>query len=212
MQVITKQIKVFEAKELSKNSLEKAKQNYCDNDCVIYQNQCDFVDYCKYNINNDYGLDVTPYFSLSYSQGDGLYFACDDLFSDKVIEIVKKYLNRQEKFILKALIEIGFRVYVEHTNTHYCYASEYDVANNGDDELLYIFKQNHKQSKASEEMLINTINKTSGIVTDLYMSLCNEYERKGYEMLYYTPTDEEFIDIASENDWLFLENGNIYRE
>ena len=46
MQVITKQIKVFEANELSKNSLEKAKQNYCDNDCVIYQNQCDFVDYC----------------------------------------------------------------------------------------------------------------------------------------------------------------------
>lgn len=212
MQVITKQIKVFEANELSKNSLEKAKQNYRYDDYVMYENQCDFVDYCKYNINNDYGLDVTPYFDLSYSQGDGIYFDCDDLLSNKVLAIIKKYLTRQEKFILKALIEIGFKMYIEHNNTHYCYASKYDVANNSDEELIYIFKQNHKQSKASEEMLINTINKVSGIVTDLYMDLCCEYEKKGYEMLYYTPTDDEFIDIASGNDWLFLENGNIYKE
>lgn len=210
MEVMTKIFEVYdvmELKSLNFEAYEKAKQKYFD-DVMDFRNE-DFQHITKENLLNDFDFDIKLQYSLSYCQGDGLSFDCENLFTEKSYKYLYKKFTKQQRFILKFLKEYGYKIYSKHYNNFYCYASKNDIDYNFDVYMFNNFKNFYPSSKLNEQDFDKNINDIIKVFEDFYIDLCNKLEKDGYNYLY--ENDEDFfIDFCNDYDVKFLINGDVF--
>lgn len=149
---------------------------------------------CEYDLH-----DCELRYSLSYCQGDGLSFDCDNLLeSSYIMNKIKEKLNKNEKAMLTSMIKKYqlSKIVSHNTNNHYCYASEYDI----DIKLGYGW---YDLTKKQQEL----IDKIQNIVVEVYLEICSKLECEGYNC--YNVSEEDIVDMIKGNEWEFYEDGEM---
>lgn len=192
MKIITIQRNVYEYSELSNKAKEEAK-----NFLLQMRDPCFISSDVKEDIKCLYGFELTPQYSLSYSQGDGfslygeVYFA-DFIKNEGLKKIAMKGLIGFQRSIAEKLInKVKF-----DPGHHYCYASCTDVEL---DDEAYTDKE------------ITIVEKVKGNIAFWYMEICKEYEKWGYNY-FYEITDEEAQEECEANQYTFFEDGKVCYE
>ena len=209
MRTITKEYTVYKYEELSEKAKERAKQDYLDDDV----RPLIFTENCNEALANLFGCKakLAVQYSLCYCQGDGLniygHVSAEDIFnclekdngSTQLAEFKNQLSEREKKTILFYAsvcgdIELPY-------NRRYCYslADQIDIAENWTWEL----ENNFIRSINSE-----TLQKFEKLVREIFLKLCEDYEKDGYSY-FYEVDDEEMEEISESNGWEFLEDGRI---
>ena len=213
MEVVTREYKVYNFSELSKDAKEKAKQWYLDDDFRPQEFENIYTEDLHYLFNNS---DLKMQFSLSYCQGDGLniYGKLDlmDVFAairdtDHSGEQFKQYkdlFSEHEQKTIEAYMEACGREIELPYNRHYCYCVDdrVDFADEWIEILEYCRYKN---------IQIDTIRKMEKLVGMMFENLSATYEKYGYDY-FYNADDEVVNEVCEANGWRFLEDGTFFAE
>jgi hypothetical protein len=187
-----KTIKVYKVEELQGNAREKAFNDLRES--VVKDNFNNFYFFAKDIIKHDYKIIGDIYFSLSYSQGDGLYIESEFFNSDKVIDMLN--IENSTKKSIKELSSSGDIVVATGKNIvgHYTYSHPRQV--------------DLSLSKTAENLLPkHIVENIEKVFVDVYMTICGDLEKQGYQS--YDVTDKDIIEFANENELEYLEDGRL---
>ncbi len=205
---ITKKFNIFKIDEISKDAYKKAKEKY-EYDMIDFNSDM-FENDIEYYIYENYGIIAKFGYSLSYCQGDGLYFETDNILTPKTIDFIKKDLNKKQKFVFDYLVKYGYKFYTKHKNNFYCYASKNDVCDNIDIYAYEYYKNEYPHTKIKHDDFYKTIVKIEDVIQKFYLNLCEKFENDGYESIYFVYSDDDFVALCNENNYYFYENGDFY--
>lgn len=208
MRTIAVEYKVYNYNELSKNAKEKVKNWYLDNqDSYIFQEDC------KEDLHNLFGknnLDVQ--FSLAYCQGDGfnIYGTIDaqDIFNcleahngGRQLEKYEGVLTDKEKKAILHYAEECGAIEIP-VNRHYCYSLA---------DYIDIVEEWMWRLECADYRDINeeALNKFEKLVRGIFSTLCNDYEKQGYNF-FYEISEEDLEECCEANGYEFLEDGTIF--
>ena len=195
----TKEFEIFTIDEIED---EKQKQKIIDEwrsgmiECRFDM----FYDYMMDYLNEKYDLqNIALFQSLSYCQGDGARFECDDLLqSHYMMERVQEILTKTQKAILTKLIKNNNLIFrcVHGGDHHYEHCTKYDVVC----ELNYdeYYDGYYGTTKKQRE----TIEATQFVLTNEYLRICNEIEDIGYQN--YDISDEDVIEDIKDCECEFI--------
>ena len=189
----TKQIQVYKIDELSGKAKEKAMEKLKDS--MIEMNFDDFNFFAKDELKFGYGLNAILKYDFG---GDGLRFVTDDLATTQIIEKLK--LDQDMIELIKILAESGdIRVSVndngEFSSYAYSHSRQVDIEFSEDVEKRF---PEHTR-KAIHQAFI-----------DVYMNICRDLEKQGYNC--YDVSEKQVLEYASENEYEYLLNGDIFYE
>lgn len=182
---------VYNFSELSNEAKEKAIKYF-------QKNQYEdlfldfFVEDCIEKANDKGFNDVKIQYSLGYSQGDGLSFSAH-LDISKLLNDFKPTL----KTSVSDAIYNNISANCEANNGHYCYASKGDVS---------IEFENYAREY---ENLNELTNEFQEYVREIYLELCNDFEKNGYAEIGYQTSEEYAIEHFNNNNTEFDEDGNL---
>ena len=188
----TIEIELYKFIELSENAKNLAIENERNKEIEFDW----FSDFCHEQISeNGFKGNIKLQYSLSYSQGDGLSFSCDyfDNLNALFIEILG---TEKQKTIDTILNNISFKC--DGNNGRYCYASKNDISLELDD------------YKGNNCLIHEIVSKVESKLKDLYIDLCNQLEKQGYDDIDYQYSDEYITETLTENDYYFTIDGKIY--
>lgn len=193
----TIEINLFKFEELNKEAQQKAIKkeqeiSYKDSDLLYL-----FADDCKETAKEAGFFNTEFIYSLSSCQGDGLSFSAESVDIDRFI---KEALPNIKVSVLDAIKNSIYKVNISANNGHYCYASRNDVSIETD------FPQNGREC-SNIENLINTV---EAHIQDVYLSLCKELEKIGYNEIEYKTSEEHAKEMLIDNDYDFTEDGEQY--
>ena len=190
----TIEIELYKFTELSENAKSAAIEKHKENSEIFLDF---FNDDCHEQISeNGFKGNIKLQYSLSYSQGDGLSFSCD--YYDNLNELFVEILGTEkQKTIDTILNNISFKY--DGNNGRYCYASRSNI----------ILELDNYYVKSSTN-IDNLISKVEYKLKDLYIDLCNQLEKQGYDDIQYQYSDEYIAETLTENDYNFTINGLIY--
>lgn len=209
MRVQTVDYEVYKYNELSEEAKEMVKKWYLEGqEPYIFSED---VKEDLYNLFGENDLDVQ--YSLACCQGDGLniYGEIDTENIFKCLEEhragtqLEKFENmltdKEKKTILHYANEVG-KIKLP-MNSRYCYslADHIDIADDWEYDLEYYsgYKNINKEA----------LKKFEALVRGIFATLCNSYEKQGYE--YFYEIDEETLEeICEANEYEFLANGKIF--
>jgi hypothetical protein len=191
MKTLVREIKAYQFNELSENAKDTAKQNY-----LTRNNTPEFFsEDLKMELSDKFGLsNLKTYFSLSYSQGDGLclygQISRSELFSNEKFKRIafKNIHHKQIQSVYNVLERIDFI-----HRSRYCYANSVKIESQDD-------MQTEKQEDIINEIISN--------IKTWYSSFCNEWENRGYEYVY-DISDEALTDGCQYRDYWFTHEGEI---
>ena len=203
---VTKTYDIYKYNELSDSAKEKVKAWYLEG-----QEPFIFTEDCKqdlYNLFGDNDLDVQ--YSLAYCQGDGFniygkidaenIFNCLEKHNGGVqlAKFENKLTDKEKRTILNYARECG-EIEIP-MNRHYCYSmSDYiDIAEDWEYKLVDYKNINTEALKKFEKL-----------VKGIFRTLCNSYEKWGYEY-FYEISEEDLEEMCEVNEWEFLEDGTIF--
>lgn len=193
MREVINRFNIYNFEELDEKAKEKVKEKM--RETIINLRFMVLQDDLKEILFNDYKIEADVYYSLGYSQGDGLHFVTDNLLSDYVINEIKKELTATEKRMFSILLKNEeITAFTKHFNNFYEYASKYDV------KLNCYFKESEYKN--------NLIDKIENRIQNIYLSICNKLEKIGYNC--YNVTDEDVAEEIKANKLEFYDNGLIY--
>lgn len=188
----TIEIELYKFTELSENAKNTAIENERKKEIEFDW----FSDFCHDQISeNGFKGNIKLQYSLSRSQGDGLSFYCDyfDNLNDLFIQILG---TEKQKTIDTILNNIYFKC--DGNNGRYCYASKNDITLELDD------------YKGNNYLIHEIVSKVESKLKDLYIDLCNQLEKQGYEDIEHQYSDEYISETLTENDYYFTIDGLIY--
>ena len=188
----TIEIELYKFTELSENAKNVAIENERKNEIQFDW----FSDFCHEQISeNGFKGNIKLQYSLSCSQGDGLSFSCDyfDNLNALFIEILG---TEKQKTIDTILNNISFKC--DGNNGRYCYASKNDITLELDD------------YKGNNYLIHEIVSKVESKLKDLYIDLCNQLEKQGYDDIEYQYSEEYITETLIENDYYFTIDGLIY--
>lgn len=173
MKTITKKYQVFTFDELSQEAKDKARQDFNDNmdypfledDLREYiHEELETADYKVIGIATSENPSIRPYYSLSYSQGDGLMF--EATLEDKEGNIYT----------------------IKHSGHYYHERSTSITGTNqeGDEIDTTYFEEN------------------------VYIPICQRIAKRGYEVIEWQESEEQFAETCEANEYTFLENGKMF--
>jgi hypothetical protein len=134
-------------------------------------------------------------YSLSYCQGDGLSFSCDFIKTKILQKLFKEVLGEAKNKTIQLIIDNCYFNLVGNTG-HYCYANSRDLEFRFDDNI---------NAPNIEEV----VGKVEDKLRELYLSLCKELEKQGYDEIEFQNSDECIVDLLEANDYEFLEDGQL---
>jgi hypothetical protein len=220
MKTIKRDYLVYNYQELNGKAKDKAKEKMEE---LITASRFDTLSsdlteelFYKYEING------RIWYSLSYSQGDGLCFDTDELltspFRDLLkIELVKKGIPEVTiQGVLKLIQDGKIQATTENNNHHYVYASKNQVKvfYNGyyEDykELNVEDIQSLKLNAKKLEDIESFFRILEESIQEVYLSIAYELEKIGYSV--YKVDEEDILEECLINDIVFLENGSIFNE
>jgi len=185
----------YKFSELSEDAKNKAAQQYLE-----YERQTEFFsDDLVYELNEKYGLsDFKPYYSISYSQGDGLCMEGEithsELFDNEKFDLVFDGISPEQKTKLSELF-CGTAVVFEKRNHHYDYAK-----------TVEIIERTEELETEEEEALVQTL--ISNIQV-WYLDFCEQWYRQGYKF-FYDYTEAEINEFCECNDYMFKQDGTMF--
>ena len=189
----TIEIKLYKFTELSEQAknvaIEKQRNHEIEFDW--------FYDFCHEQISESgFKGNIKLQYSLSYSQGDGLSFSCD--YFDNLNTLFVEILGTEKQKTIDFIIN-NCSLKINSNNSRYCYAHRNDVN----------FELDNYYVKSSTN-LDNLISKVETKLRDLYINLCNELEKQGYDEIENQYSDEYVTETLIENDCYFTIDGLIY--
>lgn len=210
MRTVTMEYNVYKYDELSDKAKEQVKEWYLNS-----KEPYIFTEDCKMDLENLFGKnDLSIQYSLNSCQGDGfnIYGLID---AETIFNCLEKHnggtqlkrfksvlTEKEKKTILTYAREIGECAVIELPwNNRYCYslANRINFAEDWECELKYY----------SNNVNVELIEKFENLVKEIFIELCESYEKQGYEYFYEIP-EEELEDICEANEWEFLEDGTIF--
>ena len=208
MRTVAVEYKVYKYEELSEEAKENAKRWYLEGQEASF-----FTDMCKEDLHGLFGKnDLDVQYSIAYCQGDGfnIYGKIDAKSIFNCLEMhnggcqFKKFedvMTAEEKKIILAYANDCGKIKIP-MNNRYCYslADYIDIAEDWAWSLEYA---DHTEIK--EDVLV----KFEKLVRDIFHTLCNGYEKWGYEY-FYEVSDEDMEDACDANGWEFTEDGTIF--
>lgn len=221
MKEITKTYIVYNYNELGKEAQEKVKEKAREE---LINNRCsnlpyDLLDYLE-NVWNLVLAKDELFYSLSYSQGDGVSFIMDSLFDEHLLkdyfegevgikdlnpfeELVAKELSFEDQKSLMEYLRAGYVVSVEKTYWQYEHSKTCDFKweRYRNDDLVV-------ENKINE--VVDRLFNVNGLFRERYEEICSAVETTGYEII--DPADSEIEDYIEESDCVFLEDGSIFFE
>lgn len=209
MRIKTVEYKVYNYGELTDKAKEKVKQWYLNG-----QEPFIFTEDCEEDLYNLFGgNELSVQYSLGYCQGDGfnIYGKINAKNIFKCLENnnggiqLKKYENiltdKEKKIILNYQSECDNIELPINNRYCYCIAEYADIAENWE----YQLKNYSGYTNINKEVL----KKFESMVHGIFTTLCNGYEKQGYE--YFYEIDEEDLEEWCEaNEYEFLEDGTVF--
>lgn len=199
MKTITKTINLYSYDELSEEAREKVKSFLLNDELkneLFYESIIDELGSLLPHSN------LNVQYSLGYCQGDGLN-VYGDLNLYDVLNLLMNNFNIKEVKTLNDYLK-GLNDYKMPYNRHYCYCMADDI----DIDDIIIDALEDENYKNIDYKLIERFN---ALIKSYISSLCEDYERRGYDYLY-NISDEEAAEETEFNGWLFTEDGAIYHE
>lgn len=209
MKTVSVEYNVYKFNELSAEAKEKVKQWYLEGqESYIFTDNIKEDLYCLFGKND---LDVQ--YSLSYCQGDGLniygeidaksIFDCLENHNGgtQLAEFENVLTEKEKKTILNYANECG-KIKLP-CNNHYCYciADKINLAEDWGYDL-----ENYSHYKNIDFDLLNKFEK---LVVNIFLELCESYERQGYKY-FYEISEEDLEEVCEANGYEFLANGKIF--
>lgn len=191
----TIEVKINKFEELEKSVQEYVIEKWYENEDYPFLNE-NLIEDLLSNDDNIFKEGFTLNYSLSCCQGDGLCIK-GDIDIDKVMSKVNKDL--QEKFKDKI-----YRIYSTGNDGHYSYAHKNQIEFELDvpfDSITEIDDSDYY--KLFESEILPTIQ-------DIYMDLCRQLEKIGYDIIEYRMDIDEFTEHANANDYEYYETGRMY--
>lgn len=207
MRKIMKEINIYSFEELKEETQNKLINDFKD---ILSNDNFDMLseDY-NYILKEKYKLyNFEINYSLSYCQGDGVCFYNNrynllsyEVLKNKDVEnanIFEKYIIENDLINDKLLqyLENGYNLGIFKRYSNYSYAStcfiDYEYYYNDDE----------------QETINKYIDSLVDILYKLYINICEELEKIGYSN--YDVSDQEVKEYIEDNEFEFLENGEIY--
>jgi hypothetical protein len=187
----TIQVNAYSIDELKGKAKEKAIERIKDH--MIEFNFEDFTfntnDYIKHDLN----IDGKVYYSLSYSQGDGLRIESPFFNSSNVIDMLK--LDDSTKQAIKKLSVDGDLKVRTTSFWRNSFHAKSDVV--------------VEFSEESEKLLPDhMMEKISDAFVDVYMDICDNLEKQGYAC--YDVEESDIIIYSNDNEYFYFENGDSF--
>ena len=183
--------KVYKFNELSDKAKQVAINWYRDaqSDINALEEMC-FDEWCKDKATEKGFDNIAVSYSLSCSQGDGLSFSGD-------MDIMRFLKEANPNVSLKRLSIISNYIAfkLKPNNRRYCHASKGDVD---------IYLDYHRREHPNVE---NIVNRTIYHVEVVYMALCKELEKDGYQWIDDADSDETIIETIEANEYEFYVTG-----
>jgi hypothetical protein len=186
-------IDVYTVDELQGKAKENALQKIKDS--MIDINFDDFRFFANDELQYTYGLNATLSFDLNYCQGDGLRFVTDNLATDAIIDRLpfeKAFLDMLKALVKNDDLSVSTNDNGEFWRYSYSHARQVDV---------------NFSVETQNSLLEATRQAIKKAFVDIYLSICKDLEKTGYEC--YEVTDEDAIEFANENENEYLENGQL---
>lgn len=208
-----REIKVYLFEELSEEAKKYAVERYRSNHGEYLFDDWDarnLTEFFKGYVSEKFGyLDKEFYWSLSYSQGDGVRFE-GKMYDDEILRVAKRLLDDEDfKLLDEYMGNNTVRGMIQGTSNHYYHYNtmsvelESDLSNFYDEEI--------------EELGIDIFNRLEGIVELLedyiledIKGISKELEKLGYDEIESHNTDEYIIDLLISNEREFLEDGSLF--
>ena len=186
-----KTIQIYNFNELSHEAKETAINNFRDN----YEINLDFFNDEAKEIIKERGFkgNIKLQYSLSSSQGDGLSFGCDYFDSEKLHEIFIEVLGSGKYKTIEVILNNSY-FKLNGNDGHYCYSHKND--------LEYIFDDNINAPNIEE-----VVGKVEKKLVEIYLNLCEELEKIGYDEIDSQYSDEYISEILEINEYEFTEYG-----
>lgn len=188
----TIRIKAYKFNELSTSAKQTAIEDY-------RKSQWDFGDVldffnedCFEQISSEGFENPKVYYSLSYSQGDGLSFSADG-YKD-ILSLFKTRLGEGKENTAKLILEYC-SLSIQGNKGNYAYASASDI----DLSLEYYSRE--------VPNIENIVEKVQSDLQDIYLELCKKLERQGYDEIEYSNSDESISENIIANEYEFTKEG-----
>lgn len=185
---------VYSFNELSTEAQQTAISNFRDDQYeagdVLYM----FADNCNEFLKEKGFVNPQVKYSLTGSQGDGLCFKADDysFLNELVLDAIGTHHPHLAGFLTSALI-----VRITGNTGYYCFASKSDV------ELELDWYNN---PGPNVEAILNKVEES---LQKVYISLCKELEKDGYNDIELETSDEGIKETILLNNYEFTENGEM---
>jgi len=195
MRIIETEAYTFD--ELSDDAKEKAIEKFRE-EKYEYLNLNFFYEDCVYQLEELGFVNPRVLYSLGHCQGDGLSFSADEY--SKLEDLYIEELGKGKEKTAELLAENS--VFVCGGNKgHYCYASTDDID-------LYIHNYSSGINTGCEninEVVENVLHK----LEDIYIDLCSQLEKQGYDEIEYQQSDECIIEDIQCNEYEFTKDGKL---
>ena len=208
-ETVTIEYNVYKFNELSDDAKEKVKEWYLEG-----QESFIFTDDCKQDLYNLFGKNnLEVEYSLGCCQGDGfnIYGKID---AESIFNCLEKHnggtqleqfedvLTEKEKRTILHYAKECRDIELPSNNRYtYCMAYHIDIVDDWEYQLDY--------HSCYKNINVEVLKKFEKLVQELFETLCNTYEKWGYEY-FYEVSEEDLEEICEINEWEFLEDGTIF--
>ena len=189
--------KAYTFDELSDDAKEKLIEKFRE-DKYEYLNLDYFYDDCVYQLEELGFVNPKIQYSLGYCQGDGLSFEADKY--TRLEDLYIKELGKGKEHTAQVLADNSTFICTGNKG-RYCYASTSDID-------LYI--ENYSSTINTDcENINNVVDIVRGELEDLYVDICSNLEKQGYDEIEYQLSDECIIEDIQCNEYEFTKEGKL---
>ena len=193
----TIETEVYTFDELSDDAKENAIEEFRE-DKYKYLNLDNFYDDCVYQLEELGFVNPKVQYSLNYCQGDGLSFEADEY--TKLEDLYIEELGKGKEYTAQLLADNSTLVCAGNEG-RYCYASTSDI---------YLCIENYSSAINTDcENINNVVDIVRGKLGDLYVDICRDLEKQGYDYLEYQLSDECIIEDIKYNEYEFTKEGKL---
>jgi glutamate racemase len=179
----TETIQIYSFNELSEE-VQKAVIKK-ERECIEIE-LCFFSEYCEEQIKEAGFLsNINLTYSLNNSQGDGFSFNCTHYIKFK--ELFESILGNQKQSTIDLIIN-NCEFVLNRKYSRHSYPSRSDVR----------FELDCFESPN----IVELVNKVQNNLRDIYINLCKELEKQGYDEIDYQYSDEYIIEYLLEGEFL----------
>lgn len=194
MRIMETEVYTFD--ELSDDAKENAIEKFREDKEYLYLDH--FYEDCVYQLKELGFVNPKIQYSLGYCQGDGLSFEADKYI--RLEDLYIEELGKGKEYTAQLLADNSTFICTGNEG-RYCYASTSDID-------LYIENYNSAINTDCEN-INNVVDVVRGKLEDLYIDICNDLEKQGYDEIEYQLSDECIIEDIQCNEYEFTEEGKL---